>query len=1198
MQGLLIVDHARPVKEKLVILGALLLLGGLGSGHDREPLLDVGDLGLESLASDRHVLLGGGHMAGEPEEEIRARHIGKRIAEADVAPVDDAPFAVGRDDDVRGVEVAMAESLAARHTLKPHVEIVARLLGENGRGNLLVELLGEIAHALGSLGEDLALDGHELLEVAHKVLLVAGHGLGKGLALHPLAADAPLVTDLEHLEDSRHGKPRLGGASLVHRLVEDGADLVARPEDLENGILIARNDLVGTLEKDISALLGALGSLGSFGSLGSLLGCLDFLLLNLNFSFLSHFGKPFLLSSLYASDGLVLAVVSVKIHLLHFLHERIARVGASALVVKGLLNHIVETCEEVLLVRDVVANGELDADALAKIPQGREEVLELLALRAALDAESRSDFEVALEGVGIAVLREGTHLARHGIGVEADDFLHHERVGDTVRNVVEGAELVGHRVHDAEERVRKRHAGDRGGVGHPLAGHGIGALGDGRIVAGREVLEDRLESADGKTVRVVRSEHRSVGLESMGDGVNTGGARKAGRRRHLHIGIDDGHRGHKLVIGQRILHAGGLVRDDGEGRDFRAGTRRGGHADEGSLLAHLGERVDALADIHEAHGHVHEVHLGVLVENPHDLGCVHGAAAADGDDDVRLEAGHKLGALLGAGERRIGGDVCESREGNALLGEGLLDHAGVAVGIEEGVRHDERALLAHDLAQFAKREREAALLLVDLLRAAEPQHVFSSHCNSLNIDQVFNADVLGDGVAAPAAATKRERGSEHEVVDITDTALRARSVDENAARLHARSELAELGLLVHLVEVDRAGVAVAAVRNELLSLGERVLNVLRAIHRENGRELLVSELLGKFHALDLANENLRVGINVEAGELSDRDRLLTDDLGVERAVDENRLAGLVKLGGVEEVASHLAEESLDLVVDGIKDDHALLGGADHAVVERLGMDNRADGEREIGRLVDDGGGVACAHAESGGAGAVGRLDHAGAARGEDEVRLLHEEVRLGERRSLDPADDALRSARFDGRVEHDLGRSDSSILGARVGADDNAVTGLERDERLEDGRGGGVCGGDYRADNAHGLGDLLDAGRLVALYDAAGLGVLKCVVDVFGGVVVLDDLVLHNAHAGLLYGHLGERDARTVGGEGRSLEDRIDLLLGIGREDFLRRSNARNGFGEFRKSVILDGRGGVCALHISFFLNFLKARKPLPSIGK
>ena len=54
---------------------------------------------------------------------------------------------------------------------------------------------------------------------------------------------------------------------------------------------------------------------------------------------------------------------------------------------------------------------------------------------------------------------------------------------------------------------------------------------------------------------------------------------------------------------------------------------------------------------------------------------------------------------------------------------------------------------------------------------------------------------------------------------------------------------------------------------------------------------------------------------------------------------------------------------------------------------------------------------------------------------------------------------------------------------------------------------------------------LLDAVGLVLLDDTAGLGILVGVVNIFGGVVVLDDLVLHHAHAGFLHGQLGQRDA-------------------------------------------------------------------------
>ena len=733
--------------------------------------------------------------------------------------------------------------------------------------------------------------------------------------------------------------------------------------------------------------------------------------------------------------------------------------------------------------------------------------------------------------MGMAVLRERTHLTRHGIGVEAEHFFHHERIGDTVRNMVERTELVGHRVHYAEERIGESHTGDRGGISHLLTGNGIGALLNGCIVAGGEIREDRLERTNGETVGIIRREHRSVSLESVGDSVDTRSARKAGRRGHLHISINNRHRRHKLVVGERILGPRRLVGNNGERSYFRTGTGRSRDADERRLNTHLREAVDALADIHEAHRHIVEVGLGVFIENPHDLRRVHGAAAADGDDDVGIKAGHELGAFLGASERRVGSNVREGREHDTLGRERLLDRLGVAVGVEEGVGHDERALLLHFFTEFTEREREATLLLVNLLGSAEPQHIFSSHCNRLYIDKMFNANVLRNGVAAPAAAAESERRSELEVVNVADAALRARSIDENTAGFHAGSELGYLFLLVDLIEIDGARVAVAAVGDEFLGLGEGVLDILGAIHRENGRELFVSELFGELNALDFADKYLSVVINLESGERGDRDGLLADDLGVESAVDENRLAGLLELGVAEEVAAHLAEESLNLVVDAVENDYALLGSADHTVIESLGVDDRADGEGQIGRLVDDRGRITGADAESGSTRAVGGLNHAGSARRENKIALLHKEVRLGERGSFDPTDDLFRRTSFDGCVENNLRRGNRRVLRTRVGADDNAVTRLKSDKGLEDGSRSRVRRRNDSSDNADRLGDLLDAGGLVAVDYAASLNILESVVDKFAGVVVLDDLIFNNAHAGFFDSLLSERDSGTVGGE-------------------------------------------------------------------
>ena len=263
--------------------------------------------------------------------------------------------------------------------------------------------------------------------------------------------------------------------------------------------------------------------------------------------------------------------------------------------------------------------------------------------------------------------------------------------------------------------------------------------------AGGQVLEDELGSALGEALGVVGSHDGDVGLDGVGHDVDAGGSGQAARGGHAVVGVDDSHVGEQRVGGERPLDAGLLVGDDGERRALGAGTRRGRDGDEVGLLAHLGEGEDTLADVHEVHGHVLKLALGVLVHHPHDLAGVHSGATADGDDDVRLKESHLLGAATCALQRRIGLDVVEAVVGDAHLVELGLDGAGVAILEEELVGDDEGALLAHDVAQLVEGDGRGTLLEVDLLGSAEPQHILTALGHSLNVDQVLHPNVLGDG---------------------------------------------------------------------------------------------------------------------------------------------------------------------------------------------------------------------------------------------------------------------------------------------------------------------------------------------------------------------------------------------------------------------------------------------------------------------
>jgi len=583
----------------------------------------------------------------------------------------------------------------------------------------------------------------------------------------------------------------------------------------------------------------------------------------------------------------------------------------------------------------------------------------------------------------------------------------------------------------------------------------------------------------------------------------------------------------------------------------------------------------------------------MLVHDPHNLAGVHCGTAADGDNAVRLEGGHRLGAFLCAGEGRVGRNIVERGVDDAQLIQLVGNRLGEAGFEQERVGDDEAALLAHNCLEFIQGDRQAALLEVDLFRRTEPQHILPPDGNSLDVQQVLDADVLRDGVAAPRAAAQRQRRTQHEVVQVADAALRGRRVDENTAGLHARGEAVNQILAGDGVQVDRRGVAVAAVSNQVLRLVERIVDVLGAVHRQHGRELLMRELFGNIHGFDFTNQHLGGFRHVHARELGNGVRLLTDNLGIQRAVDDDGLAHLVQLFAFEEVRAALGELRLHRVVDAVQYDGGLLGRADHAVVERLGVQDGVDGHLHVSGFVDNRGRVASADAQGRLAGGVRRLDHAGAAGGKDDVGFLHRHVGQLQRGNIDPRDDVFGRAGSHSGFQHNLRGGDGGLLRARMGRDDDAVAGLEANQRLENGGRCGVGGRDDRRDNADRFCNLHHAECFVALQHADGLRVLVGVVDVFSGVVVLDDLIFHHTHAGFFHRHLRQRDAHVVRGEGSCLENLVHLLLRVGRIDLLCRADA--GEGRLEALHVIDDR--ILFRHDTLSLCFIRSAGMRPRTG-
>ena len=163
--------------------------------------------------------------------------------------------------------------------------------------------------------------------------------------------------------------------------------------------------------------------------------------------------------------------------------------------------------------------------------------------------------------------------------------------------------------------------------------------------------------------------------------------------------------------------------------------------------------------------------------------------------------------------------------------------------------------------------------------------------------------------------------------------------------------------------------------------------------------------------------------------------------------------------------------------------------------------------------------------------------------------MVHQAAGQIHGRLVNPANDIRRRAGLYRRAQHDLRRTVGGVFRPRVRGENDAVAGFEANQRLKNGGGGRIGGGDNPADQADGFGNGHGAKGVIFRQHPAGFLIFIGVVDIFGGKVVFDDFIFHDAHAGLGNRHFGQRNAGIGGGQRGGAEDFIDLLLrkaGIG----------------------------------------------------
>ena len=97
------------------------------------------------------------------------------------------------------------------------------------------------------------------------------------------------------------------------------------------------------------------------------------------------------------------------------------------------------------------------------------------------------------------------------------------------------------------------------------------------------------------------------------------------------------------------------------------------------------------------------------------------------------------------------------------------------------------------------------------------------------------------------------------------------------------------------IHIQGSSVSVSAVSHQALCLIQRLVECLGLVHGQYGRQLLMCELFADIHGLNLANQDFGIFRNFHACKPGNGSCLLSDNLGIQRAVNQDGLTDLLNL---------------------------------------------------------------------------------------------------------------------------------------------------------------------------------------------------------------------------------------------------------------------------------------------------------------
>ena len=375
--------------------------------------------------------------------------------------------------------------------------------------------------------------------------------------------------------------------------------------------------------------------------------------------------------------------------------------------------------------------------------------------------------------------------------------------------------------------------------------------------------------------------------------------------------------------------------------------------------------------------------------------------------------------------------------------------------------------------------------------------------------------------------------------------MRCRRVDNDSACQHHMTKLTNAFFILG-VGVKHRSVTKSAIFQQSFCIVNGLFVGINLIEGQCGRKFFSGERDINTDAVDFCNQSFCISRDFYSGKFSDSNCGLTNDLCIEFSVNLDHIANCFRFFCIENVTAALDKFFFDGIVNGSHNSHRLFRSTDHTIVEGFGKQNTADCHFNIAGIIKNNRSIAGTDTNSRRSAGIGCLNHTRSAGCKDQrnVFMAHKITTHCNSRLVDPSDDVLRSSGFDCGIQHDFGGETGAFFCTRVGAEYDTVTGFESAKSFEDGCRSRIGCRNDTGNNATGFCNLDHTGCIVCFNNSTGFQWEVFVADIFGCIVIFDNLVFHNTHAGFFHRHLSKRNSHVVCCKSRRFEDLVNLFLG------------------------------------------------------